>query len=52
MRLAWSVWAAGYTDCISAEGYDSTNACPQHDPKRSDHEPPLMIELWGMRSTP
>ena len=42
-----------YTDCISAEEVrPSPNECPRYDPKQSDAEVPVMIELWGMRSTP
>ena len=32
-----------YTNCISAVGYDA---------KQSDGETPVMLELWGMQSTP
>ena len=34
-----------YSDCISAE-------CPGYDTKQSDAEIPVMLELWGMQSTP
>ena len=40
-----------YTDCFSAEGQDSPNACPGYDIKQSDGEG-LVLELWGMRCTP
>ena len=30
----------------------SLNECPRHDTKQSDGEDPVMLELWGMRSTP
>ena len=30
----------------------STNECPGYDTKQSDGEVPVMLELWGMRSTP
>ena len=33
-----------YTDCFSAEGYDSPNECPDYDTK-SDGEVPVMREL-------
>ena len=29
-----------------------TNACPGYDTKQSDGEVPVMLELFGMRSTP
>ena len=28
------------------------NECPVYDSKQSDGEIPVMLELWGMRSTP
>ena len=28
------------------------NECPGYDTKQSDGEVPVMLELWGMRSTP
>ena len=28
------------------------NECPRYDTKQSDGESPVMVELWGMRSTP
>ena len=47
--MAPSAGAAEYTDCISA---DSPNKCPGYDTKQSDGEAPVMLELWGMQSTP
>ena len=41
--MTQSARAAEYTDCISAEGYDT---------KQSDSKAPVMLELWGTRSTP
>ena len=42
-----------YTDCFSAEGQDTPpNEYPGYDTKQSDGEVPVMMELWGMRSTP
>ena len=29
-----------------------TNVCPGYDTKQADGEAPIMLELWGMRSTP
>ncbi len=31
---------------------DSPNECPDYDTKQSDGEALVMLELWGMRSTP
>ena len=45
-------WGVEYTDCISAEEYDSPNECPEYGTKQSDGEVPVMQELWGIRSTP
>ena len=28
------------------------NECPGYDTKQSDGEVPVMLEIWGMRSTP
>ena len=38
-----------YTDCTSA---DPANKCLGYDIKQSDGEVPVMLELWGMWSTP
>ena len=43
--------AVEHTDCISAGGV-RPNECPGYDTKQSDGEVPVMLELWGMRSTP
>ena len=45
-------WAVEYTDCISAEGKPHTNECPGYDTKQTDGENTVMLELWGMWSTP
>ena len=37
--------AVEYTDCFSAEGV-------KYDSKQSDGEVLVMLELWGMQSTP
>ena len=50
--LAQSAGAVEYTDCTSAEGYDTPNECPGYDTKQSDGEVPAVLELWGMWSTP
>ena len=41
--------AVEYTDCISA---DTANECPTYDIKQSDGEASVMLDLWGMRSSP
>ena len=52
-RVAQSARAVEYTDCISADGGKTLpNECPGYDTKQSDGEVPVMLELWGMRSTP
>ena len=50
--LAQSAGAVEYTDCFSTEGLKKLDECPVYDTKQSDGEVPLMLELWGMRSTP
>ena len=47
--MAQSAGAVEYTDCISAEGYNSFNECPNYDPKQSDGEAPVNLELWEMQ---
>ena len=49
--IAQLVEAVKYTDCTSAEKYDSFNECSGYDTKRSDGEAPLMLEIWGIRNT-
>ena len=49
---AQSAWAVEFTDCISAEGLDSSNECPGYYTKQSDDEAPITPGLWGMQSTP
>ena len=44
MALVSPAGAVEYTDC--------TNECPDYDTKQSDGEVPVMLRLWGMRSTP
>ena len=34
-----------YTECVSTEGYDSTNECHGYDIKQSDGEAPVILEL-------
>ena len=49
--MAQSTGAAEYADCISAEGQDSLNEYSRYYTRQSDGEAPVMMELWGMRST-
>ena len=49
--MAQSAGAVEYTDCISAEGLNSTNECPRYDTKQFDGEASVILELWGMQST-
>ena len=52
-NLAQSAGAVEYTDCFSAKGVRPlTNECPEYDTKQSVGEIPVMLGLWGMRSTP
>ena len=41
-----------YTDQISAEEKESPNKCPGYDTRQADGEASVMLELWGMQSTP
>ena len=50
-QMAHSAEAAEYTDCISAEGWVSSNECPAYDTKNSDGKAAIILELWGMQST-
>ena len=48
-----STQLANYPDCFSAEGGKTTvQRMPWFDYKQSDGEVPVMLEFWGMRSTP
>ena len=47
-NMAQSAGVVEYTDSFSAEEYE----CPKYDNKQSDGEVQVMLELWGMRSTP
>ena len=52
-EIAQSDGPVEYTDCFSAEGVrPPPNECPGYDTKQSDGEVPVMLELWGMLSTP
>ena len=36
----------------SAGAVEYSHKCPEYDTKQFDGEVPVMLELWGMRSTP
>ena len=42
--FAQSAGGVEYTDCFSAEGYDSPNECPGYNTKQSDGEVLVMLE--------
>ena len=51
--FAQSAGVVEYNDCISAKRYTANpNEYPGYDTKQSDGEVPVMLELWGMQSTP
>ena len=50
--FAKSARAVEYTNCFSAEWQDCPNECPGYDTKQSHGEVPVILELWGTRSTP
>ena len=51
--LTQSAGAVEYTDSFSVEGFNPTpNECPVYDTKQSDGEFPVMLEFWGIQSTP
>ena len=51
--LAQSAGVVEYTNCFSAEGKPPVNnECPDYNIKQSDGGFPVMLELWGMWSTP
>ena len=52
-KLVQLAGAVEYTDCFSAGGKTPPpNDCPACDTKHSDGEVPVMLEIWGMQSTP
>ena len=52
MLIAQSAEAVEYTDCTCAEGEDPHNECPRYETKQRYGEVPVMLDLWGMQSTP
>ena len=45
--MAYLAGAVEYTDSISA-----SRKCPGYDTEQSNSEAPVILELWGMQSTP
>ena len=43
--LAMAAGAVEYTDCISAEGYNSSNKYPGYDIKQTEGETSVMLEI-------
>ena len=50
--LPQSAWVAEYTDCISAKGGEFPNVCSAYDSKQSEDEASVILDLWGIQSTP
>ena len=50
--LVQSAGAVEYTDCFSAEWVDSANECSGYDTKQYYGKARIILELWGMQSTP
>ena len=52
-KFALSAAALKYSDGFSEGGLDpSPNKCPGYNSKQYDGEVPVMLEIWGIRSTP
>ena len=51
MKLAQYTGMVQYIDFFSAEG-KTPNVFPSYDPKQSDCKVSVMLELWGIQSTP
>ena len=46
-QMLWVVQSAvEYTDCTSAEEWNTPYECPVYDTKQSDGEVPVMLGLW------
>ena len=45
-------WSCRIHQLYLCRGVRPPNECPTYDTKQSDDEVPVMLELWGMRSTP
>ena len=50
--ITQSAGAVEYTDYTSAKGFDSSNECFYYDTKQYDGKDPVLLDLWGMLSTP
>ena len=50
--MAQTDGAVEYTGCSSTAGKDLPDECPDYDTKQSDDEVTVMVEVWGMWSTP
>ena len=50
--VALSAGSVECTDSFSLKGHDSPNECQRYDSKQSDGEAPVMLEVWGIQSTP
>ena len=50
--FAQSTGAVEYTDCFSTERSTPLKERLVYGAKQSDGEVPVMLELWGMQSTP
>ena len=50
--MAQSAGTGEITDCISTVGWNSPNESLEYDTKQSDGEALVMLELWGIHSTP
>ena len=48
--VGWG-WDVEYTDCILCGEVRPPNECPGYDTKHSDGDVPVMLGLWGIRST-
>ena len=51
-NIAQFAGAAEYTDYISTEREDSPSKCSGYNNKQSDGEAPMILELWGIQSSP
>ena len=49
--MAQSVGAVEYTDCISTEGQNSPDECPEYYTKQYDGNVSLMQKVWRILST-
>ena len=45
-------WGCRILQLLLCRGVRPPNECPGYDTKQSDGEVPVMLELWGMQSTP